>query len=167
MIDNDTSPSQRQSNKTGKITFLQRTKLKWKEPDGGPLSEWGGSPPSTQCVLQRYTSTQANITTFWHWHSLFLSAPASPPLSPVGRGVAPLMLPPSSASTRLLNLSLGLAALFPPVPQSLTSPPDLYHKSLPLPPATSAAPWPIVHTLQLTASKSPINPRAGLYIVVE
>lgn len=78
------------------------------------LSGQGGSPPCAQCVLQRYTSTQADIMTFRHWHFLFLSASASPPLSPVGCGVAPPTLPPSSPGARLLNLSHGLAALFPP-----------------------------------------------------
>lgn len=72
---------------------------------------------------------------------------------------------PSSSQTMLtFHLPLSVSAVFPLVPQSLTLPLDLYHKSFP--PSTSPPPPTILPPLPLTASKSPINPLLGSILLL-
>lgn len=153
-------------------TYLNKLNYKWKKPiyRGMPLCYSCACNMSRNIKLQ---VTQPNIMTFWDW-LFFFPVPNTHMFPPIclmlgaSAGGSP-DASPSPQTIFLLDLSLSQShSSIPPVPQSLTLPLDLYHKSFPPPSPnpTSSLPPPILPPLPLTASKSPINPLLGSILLL-
>lgn len=114
VIDNDSYRPQRQSNEMTGTPFLQQTKLKWKDPDGGPVSEWGLPTEHAICsTTLNFNSTKHNDFLRVTFSFLFFFLYPPPAYVSCWLWRCSPDASPSPPTVSLLNLSLGLTALFP------------------------------------------------------